>query len=89
MGLYRGYVGIMEKKIETTLMGYTRGYIGSQGCVSQLVSGLRKIACVARISVQRLFKTQLKPNHTSQALLKIIHHITLTWMITTALTQHP
>ena len=28
LGLYWGYIGIMEKKMETTTMGYIRGYIG-------------------------------------------------------------
>ena len=28
LGLYRGYIGIMEKKIETTILGLYRGYVG-------------------------------------------------------------
>ena len=30
LGLYRGYIGIMEKKMETTIVywGYRGGYIG-------------------------------------------------------------
>ena len=28
LGLYRGYIGIMEKKMETTIMGLYRDYIG-------------------------------------------------------------
>ena len=28
LGFYRGYIGIMEKKLETTIMGLYRGYIG-------------------------------------------------------------
>ena len=27
-GLYRGYVGLMESKMETTIIGLYRGYIG-------------------------------------------------------------
>ena len=28
IGIYRGYIGIMEKKMETTIMGLYRDYIG-------------------------------------------------------------
>ena len=27
MGLYRGYIGIMDKNMETTIMGYIGDYI--------------------------------------------------------------
>ena len=52
IGLYKGYIGIMKKKMETTIVGYI---LGLYGWLSKLWSllGTLNIRCRILIGIQR------------------------------------